>query len=236
MTTKQSRQLRSAFCREAKRRNTTTTTFYDRIISRSRKLQKEPDAMSTPALPTTYSADYDDGLAQALRQARLPKTLASQHSFQHITSSYPSSIQPASPREIGSLALGICFLVLLMGWLLFVGIRASVRSLATRRGKTAQTMDLEYCHILEERPARKDTSLLSKLRTVSAEKLIESAWRKGADLATSIERDVCELRRMAHPAHRIDEEAALGMMGSSGIQSSSSFLHRTCRGAGVLSV
>ncbi|KAI1801598.1 hypothetical protein F4811DRAFT_452209 [Daldinia bambusicola] len=236
MTTKQSKKIRSAFCRQAKRRNTTTTTFYDRITSRSQKHQKEHGAMSTPALPKTYYSSYDDGPAQALKQTMLPKTLASPLISQPTTFSHPLGVQRASSREICSLALGICFLVLLMGWLLLVGIRVSIRSLEEARGRATRKMDLEYCRILEERPAIKDSSLLSKLRKVPAEELIKSAWHQGTDLAASIRRDAYELRRATPPIPTMDEEAALSVAGNSGIQRRGSFLRRTCRGAGVLSV
>ncbi|KAI1648516.1 hypothetical protein F4815DRAFT_409894 [Daldinia loculata] len=236
MTTKQSRQLRGAFCRQAKRRNTTTSTFYHRVISHSRQYQKERDAISAPAFTMVHYSSYDDGPARALQQTMLPQTPASPHIFQHTTFSYPLGVRPASLSEIYGLALGICFLVLLMGWLLLVGIRVGIRSLATKGGKATRNMDLECCHIPEERPPKEDRSLLSKLRKVSAEDLIKSAWHKTTDLATSIERDACELRRTTHPPHRLDEEAVLGNTESSGTKGSGSFLRRTCRTADVLSV
>ncbi|KAI1469587.1 uncharacterized protein F4812DRAFT_336365 [Daldinia caldariorum] len=236
MPTKQSKQLRSTFCRRAKRRNTTATTFYDRIISRSQKYQKEHNAMLTLALPKMYYSNYDDGPRQALKQTMPPKTLASPLISQPATFSRPLSVQRASSREICGLALGICFLVLLMGWLLLVGIRVSIRSLHEGRGKATRKMDLECCRILEERPTIKDSSLLSKLRKISAEELIKSAWRKGTDLAASIRRDACELGRPTYPIPAIDEETGLGVVGNSGIQRRGSFLRTTCRGAGVLSV
>ncbi|KAI0851829.1 hypothetical protein F5Y00DRAFT_218119 [Daldinia vernicosa] len=236
MTTKQSRQLRSAFCRQAKRRNTTTSTFYRRVISHSRRYQKERDDISVPASTMAYYSNYDDGPARVLQQTMLPQIPALSHTFQHTTFSYPSGVRPASLNEIYGLALGICFLVLLMGWLLLVGIRLGIRSLATKGGKTTHNMDLECCHIPKERPLKEDRSLLSKLRKVSAEDLIKSAWHKTTDLATSIERDACELRRTTHPRHRLDEEAALGNVESSGTKGSGSFLRKTCRTADVLSV
>ncbi|KAI0122156.1 hypothetical protein F4814DRAFT_446097 [Daldinia grandis] len=183
-----------------------------------------------------HHSRYNDDPTRALQQTMLPQTPVSPHIFQHATFSYPLGVRPASLGEIYGLALGICFLVLLMGSLLLLGIRVGIRSLATKGGKAIHNMDLECCHIPKERLPKEDRSLLSKLRKVSAEDLIKSAWHKTTDLATSIERDACELRRITHPPYRLDEETALGNADSSGTIGSGSFLRRTCRTADVLSV
>ncbi|KAI8966195.1 hypothetical protein F5Y11DRAFT_186468 [Daldinia sp. FL1419] len=195
--------------------------------------------MSTPSFTTKYTTKhyphYNDGPALALQQAMHPKAVVSPNIYQHRTFTYHSDVRPASTNEIFVLALGTCFLILLMVSLLLLGTNIGIKSLVTKRGEATRNMDLEHCCVPEERPPKESRSFLSNLRKMPAEEFIKSVCRKSTDLVTSIERDAGELRRMSRPLRGVDE-ANLGNGESFAGTIRSSFLRRPCRTADVMSV
>lgn len=154
----------------------------------------------------------------------------------------PVVTRHASNTEIYGLTLGTCFLVLLMGWLLIVGIRTSfsyLRVFTKKPNDVDRTLDPESGIIrggntLEWQQAPGGSrSFLSNMRKVSAEMLAKSAQRKSGELATGL-RDMDFLRRLMHPTHILDEEAALGV-GDGENDAGGSFLRRTGWTVDVLS-
>ncbi|KAI1412895.1 hypothetical protein F5Y13DRAFT_199391 [Hypoxylon sp. FL1857] len=219
MATKQSRQLRRAFCQRARQRDPILTSFFARGAKGSRGQYGQNDMSSITAFSTKYFPDRNNneyGRASkptVTLQTRLPNDV------------YKITLRPATRCEIYGVALGTCFLILLLGWFLLVGIRAGLASFTKKTDKASQDTDPENGLILEA--PEQSRSIMSKLRKVSAEELIKSARRTSLDVATGIKRDIGEFRRINHSArHRMDEEAGLDKIGRGGMEENGPFLRR----------
>ncbi|OTA81750.1 hypothetical protein M434DRAFT_205552 [Hypoxylon sp. CO27-5] len=227
MATKQSRQLRKAFCRKAKRRDPTLTSFFARGAKGSGGQYETPDDMpSTTTFNTRYHLNRNNNEYGRTSQPTIPpQTPVPIRVLNLATSTQPRSLQPATRGEIYGLAFGTCLLLLLTGCLLLVGIRAGFGFFARKSDKMKQETDPESGPTLEI--PEQSRSLLSKLRMMSAEELIQSARRKSIEVATGIKRDIGEFGRLNHSArHRIDEEAGLGKVEKGGADTGGPFLRR----------
>lgn len=138
-------------------------------------------------------------------------TLAPTHAFKTATATYPLTSPLASHEEIYIMALAICFLALLIGWLLIVCIRTSLYSLARKARKKAQEIDPESGILLGgEHVPEEGSSLLCSLRNVSTGSLIKSAGGKSLDFANGITKEIGPIRRKTRSIRYLDEEAAVG--------------------------
>ncbi|KAI0386198.1 hypothetical protein F5Y04DRAFT_117496 [Hypomontagnella monticulosa] len=242
MITEHSRQHKKAFCQKAKQRDHALPRLYDKRAIENRYREKDQLDMGfntfirpSPGQINDNVQDYQPASMRSYDPAPTSPCDRSPYTFPVVT-------QPASRTEIYGLALGTCFLVLLMIWLVTVGIRTSMNHFKIFNKKpndVDRTLDpesgiihggniLEWQQFPEERK-----SFLSNMRTVSAESWIKLARRSSAEFVAGF-KDMDVLKRLKHPAHILDEEAALGMNNGQN-DSGGSFLHRPGWTAGVLS-
>lgn len=194
--------------------------------------------MKSPTFVTKYASDANRHGGQASQQTIRSHTPAPVDIFEHSTYEQPFVVpRPANRYEIYGLALGVCFLILLLSWLLFLGVQGMLRSLTEHpsrvdqkddpeRGEDGERGDMtEGLQTPDERP-----SLLSSLRKVSADDLIQRARRKSLNVATGLKRDMGSLRRVSCPTPVMDEEALVGgQADGSGYEAGGSFLRRIRR-------
>ncbi|KAI1144570.1 hypothetical protein F5Y05DRAFT_418507 [Hypoxylon sp. FL0543] len=226
MATKQSTQLRKGFCGRARRRDPAVTSFFARRVERGRgQYDGQDDMPSTTTFNTNYylNRNNDDygGVSQPtiLPQTRLPNRV--------FKLTQPRSLQPATRNEIYGLAIGTCFLILLIGFLFLIAIRASCGIFTKKPEKANRETDPESGPAPE--PPEKSYSILSKLRKVSTEEFIKSARLKSLDVAAGIKRDIGEFRMNHSARHSIDEEAGLFGVKGGGIATNGHFLRRKRR-------
>ncbi|KAI0117532.1 hypothetical protein F4776DRAFT_270001 [Hypoxylon sp. NC0597] len=234
MATKQSRQLRKAYCRRARQRDPTLTSFFARGAKGSGGQYKTQDDMpSTTTFNTRYLRNRNNNDYGRTSQPTIPpQTPVPIRPLNLATFTQPRSLQPATRSEIYGLAFGTCLLLLLTGSLLLVAIRASFGFFARKSDKMKQETDPEIGLTLEI--PEQSRSFLSKLRAMSAEELIKSARRKSIDVATGIKRDIGEFGRLNHyERYRVDEEAGLNKVERRGVDAGGPFLRkrRTVEGA-----
>ncbi|XXG96527.1 Mitochondrial inner membrane organizing system component [Hypoxylon texense] len=137
---------------------------------------------------------------------------------------------PASDGEIYGLAVGTCFLYVLMGWLAVIGIR-TVIGMIRQKAKQRRSTDPENGTAFEPPQAQENgRSFLPSMGAVTTGELIQSARRKSINIAAGIRRDMGSIRRASHPP--LDEEAAVGGhtegVGTEG-EADDSFLHQRHR-------
>ncbi|KAI1384670.1 uncharacterized protein F4822DRAFT_369719 [Hypoxylon trugodes] len=151
--------------------------------------------------------------------------------------SYARIPPPASRAEIYGLAIGTCFLALLLAWLLLLGIRNAINFFANKSNRVTRERDPESNIIFEARDPEERRPFLSNVRNVSAGQFIASARRKSVDFATGVARGIGGLRRTTHPTPYVDEEAALGETENNGTDTNGPFLRHNARHmAGALPV
>ncbi|KAI2626670.1 hypothetical protein GGR54DRAFT_480202 [Hypoxylon sp. NC1633] len=238
MITKRSRQHREAFCRQAKRRKVPprSSSIHARETTRNPSHQDHQDNMLLTTLSSNSLSRHYNSYARST-QAIPPPSLPSANIFEHTTASSSLISRPANQAEIYGLTLGICFLALLMGWLLFVGIRASIRPLAKTPREARRIADPEIGDMLQGlQSPDENRSFLSGFRNTVMSELVNPARRKSGDVAAGLKFDLNHLRMMANPIRRRDEEAALETVGWGAAEPGGPFLRRPHRAAVALPV
>ncbi|KAI1212231.1 uncharacterized protein F4807DRAFT_363715 [Annulohypoxylon truncatum] len=232
MITSNSRQRREAFCRRAKRRDATLRLLYTGEVHGSQQSQQGwADMPSTITFNTQHIMSRNDNrYGQHLQPTIVPQTLAPARIFEHASFSRAPAARPANGVEIYGLALGTCFLALLLGWILLAVARETFHFFHRGANAPNQRADPESGYISERQTLEESGSFLSNFRNVSseAEELIKSAQRASVNVATLLKRDMGELRRKAHSARRrVDEEEALDDTGGVRTNTKCSFLPKT---------
>ncbi|KAI1374631.1 hypothetical protein F4677DRAFT_162804 [Hypoxylon crocopeplum] len=190
--------------------------------------------MASTTIATHSSNHIDNDHGRASYKTFRPQGQSPPRILDHTPSSYRTATRPANRAEIYSLALGTCFLALLMGWLLYVGIRTAVSTSANKPRKAVRETDPESGSDTWEGRQTPDgnRSLLASLRRASGGELMESARRKSIDIANGLKRDMGSLRRLSHPTRRMDKEAALeaaeGGVEEGRTEGDGPFLRRRC--------
>ncbi|KAI2470586.1 hypothetical protein F4781DRAFT_169329 [Annulohypoxylon bovei var. microspora] len=232
MITKISRQRRESFCRRARRRDATLHSLYAGRHNRSQHHQQiGADMPSTVTFNTKHiMSQNNNGYGKPSQPTVVSQTLAPGRIFEHASFSYPPVERPANNFEIYGLALGTCFLALLLGWILVIVTRETIDLFRNNANEPSQIMDPESGYTQEGQTPKESVSFLSNLGNVpsEAEELIKSVRRASVNVATGLKRDVGLFRRKADPTrHRVDEEAALAETGKEGTETKGPFLPRT---------
>ncbi|KAI1772462.1 hypothetical protein F4818DRAFT_172833 [Hypoxylon cercidicola] len=223
------RELRHAHPPRPQSRGTTLSQFNTRAKG-NRDTRKDRDNM----LPNTFvtrNANYvGNSYEEAMQQTVCSQTSGPGCVMKH--SQYPSHPGPANTGEIYGLALGTCFLLVLMGWILFVGIRTGINMLR-RTTKRNRDVDPEGGIVLEPQPPEKSHSFLPSMGSVVTGEFIQSARQKSMNVAAGLRKDIVSIRRRPHPP--VDEEAAMGSHTEGvGTNADDSFLHQRHRAMAVL--
>ncbi|KAI0881913.1 uncharacterized protein GGS22DRAFT_196099 [Annulohypoxylon maeteangense] len=232
MVTKNSREHRKSFCRRARRRDPTFRSLYAGGTQRSQNPEQTwTDMPSTITFNTQHIMSRSNNkYGQPLQPTIDPQALAPARIFEHASFSDSPVGRPANSVEIYGLALGTCFLALLLAWFLLIVAREIFEFFHTDPNAPSQRTDPESGYIRERQIPKESRSFLSNFRNMSseAEELIRSARRASINAATVFKRDMGEFRRKAHPTRRrVDDEEALGDAGGDGTETKGSFLPKT---------
>ncbi|KAI1769210.1 hypothetical protein GGR53DRAFT_230595 [Hypoxylon sp. FL1150] len=207
-----------------------------------RDSRKSRDNMRSRTFTTTYTkTSVVDNYQAATQQPICSQNSGSGCVAEHnqLPDQRPSIQVPGPARnsEIYGLALGTCFLFLVMGWLFVVAIRTSV-GLFGRTAKN-QGADPEGAAVrfepFESHPPVASRSLLYGGGVVAAGGFIKSARRNSINIAIGLKRDIGSIGRKSSLPPPMDEEAAVGgNMEGFGITAGDSFLHQRHRTMAVL--
>ncbi|KAI6091973.1 hypothetical protein F4821DRAFT_280232 [Hypoxylon rubiginosum] len=188
------------------------------------------NAFTTTYTKTSIVTEHQAATEQSIySQTPEPGYLAERNNNQYPSIPGPG---PAGTGEVYGLALGTCFLFVLIGWLIVVGIRTGI-GLLGRPTKENRDTDPEVVTIyepFESQPPETSRSSLPARGTAAAGGIIRSARRTSINIATGLKRDISSMgsigRRTSLP-HPMDEEAAVGGNTEGvGIKVDDSFLHQ----------
>ncbi|KAL7626950.1 hypothetical protein AAE478_003725 [Parahypoxylon ruwenzoriense] len=107
---------------------------------------------------------YGRGQQQTIR----PQTLAPPRIFEYTAYSNPLNPPPATRGEVYGLALGACFLALLICWMLWVVVRSEINPfLTSKSSKKVQRIDIENGNAFQQQESLGETrSFFSRMRRI----------------------------------------------------------------------
>ncbi|KAI0180870.1 hypothetical protein GGR52DRAFT_8853 [Hypoxylon sp. FL1284] len=189
-----------------------------------------------PMLPSTLITRYATStIGNSYRYATQPSSLTLGPRHMSNQDPYLAASRPANSSEVYGLALGSCFLIVLLSWLLIIGIRVGNGALR-RKNKKKSDADPESGTRLDPLPSKRRRPRLPGMGTAATGELIRSARRKSIKIVAGLRRDMVSIRKASPPP--MDEEAAVGgcVEGLGTTKADDPFLHHRRQATGVLSV